>query len=449
MTEASAAGMRVGRFELRAPHFEAIRRHVERLGRYAERLATYHDLGIRPDAIRRRIDRVAADLASWRDEVARESGGMELDLPSNGSGGSIWDHRQSLRYAAGALMVTERCRARMGASELRRALRAKALCEFLLDLLDDLIDEGEFTFPRAGSLYRLCLGAFTSERFDPSELESAIATLLAPAQRPAVALLRETAVRVRALLETAPNFPRLRAEITGACERLAVGQALTTYQKDGSMDLRELQRSAAGFEPLDADLTWLERIARPITHGTVLSLIDLCFADIALEPASLHAHLRAWGYFDMTITFLNNLADVSKDLAAGLANIAIIALREPEVMGLASLRGREMRLTMAEYERAFARVAEFERRAVEAGRAAGPEAGDFYPFIAVMIPVVMLADLIERDEDMIHSYMRALAAARKHVGHHSTTYSQWSAPFRTHRVLVTLPEIPRAARTPS
>jgi len=117
---------------------------------------------------------------------------------------------------------------------------------------------------------------------------------------------------------------------------------------------------------------------------------------------------RAWYYYDVEIVLLNNLVGLHRDLRGGLVNLALISMREEEVLPLANPQGYNPNLTMRDYEDQFARTAEFSRRAVEATRSL-EDRTDFYPFITLMIPVVMMADWIGNRDDMIHRYLELIA----------------------------------------
>jgi hypothetical protein len=119
--------------------------------------------------------------------------------------------------------------------------------------------------------------------------------------------------------------------------------------------------------------------------------------------------VNSWYYYDLVITRLNHFVGVHKDLRSGIANLALIAMRENELVTMPNLQGYNPNLTMRDYEEHSERTAEFSRRALTH---ATKELGDgslFYPFITIMVPVVMMAEWIGNRDNMIHSYLRAIS----------------------------------------
>lgn len=382
---------------------ERVREYVINLGRKAERLFDYYDFGFPRAAVREHIERLAHDLGALQ-------GGFDMPELASGRLRSLWDHEQSVRYAAGAAMITARFRRSMTTANAARALAAKALHEFQADLLDDLIDEGGYSFEEARAAYRLCLAAMTDPEFDAPRFRHELARGAEANQRRIIDLLASLTVRLRDLLVSSPNWAGLRPQLREANDRLAVAQPLTMFQTEASRDIAMIRRLAAGFPAPHPDLTWHERFARSVAHGTGLALIDLCFSEERLTPSELKAHLDAWYYFDIILTMVNNVLDVPKDANRGLVSLALIAMKESEALE-AGRDPRTVRLTMRDYEPLLARLAEFSLRAITTARDAVDDPDDFYPFLALMIPVVMLADPDGAGDDLLQAYLRALAPA--------------------------------------
>jgi len=152
-----------------------------------------------------------------------------------------------------------------------------------------------------------------------------------------------------------------------------------------------------------------ERLSGWISHTYAITLFDLCYAEPILDPDAFDAHVAAWFYFDVVVTLLNNAMDVGPDLDRGIANIFLIARGGEEVRSLRRARGFRPTLSMADYEAFLSRTATFARRNLEYARRSGEDPDAFYPFLAVMAPIVMFADETGIRQDMLHAYLRALA----------------------------------------
>src|SRR2546422_6428041 len=106
---------------------------------------------------------------------------------------------------------------------------------------------------------------------------------------------------------------------------------------------------ASRFPAPHPDLTWPERFARSVAHGSGLCLIDLCFAEERLTPSELRSHLNAWYYFDVLMTLVNNVLDIPDDAEEGLTNIALMARRGTEALDPAT-ESQAVRPTSRDHE---------------------------------------------------------------------------------------------------
>ena len=105
----------------------------------------------------------------------------------------------------------------------------------------------------------------------------------------------------------------------------------------------------------------------------------------------------------------NHFVGLHTDLRAGMANLALISMRESELLRLVNLPGYSPNLTIRDYEVQFRRTAEFLSRAIFAAAGGLNDEDYYYPFITIMIPVVMMGDWIGTRDDMIHAFLREVA----------------------------------------
>src|SRR5256712_1546974 len=261
---------------------ERVRAYVVDLGRRAVELCELYDFGFPSSVVRDHIARLGRDFDSFR-------GAFEVPELASGGRGSLWDHEQSVRYAAGAAMITARFRGAMSPANIARAAAAKALHEFQADLLDDIIDGGAYAFEEARALYRMCLAPMTEADFDPNELQMELRHRIQAHQQGTVDLLASLTSRLHDLLRHAPSWDAFRSEIRHENERLATGQALTVFQKRESRSIRVIRGWASRFPAPHPDLRWQERFARSVAHGSGLCLVDLALAEERVNPAYVQA----------------------------------------------------------------------------------------------------------------------------------------------------------------
>ena len=326
-----------------------------------------------------------------------------------------WNYGQTLRFAAGATMIAQRYRDRMTPENLKKALTAKILHHCQAGLLDDLIDTGRYTFIEAKDLYHHCLASMIDPDFEINTFRKELALSLNQEQLSMFDLMTNITAAFNKLFLDSPNGQDLFYEMVRIDERLLLGQALTMFQKQPIMDLPKLKRVASSLSSPAPDLKWHERISQCLSGASYYNLVDMCFLSEPVSPKEIRTTLESWFYYDLVITQLNHIVGVHKDLRSGIANLALIAMREDEVLGLGSLHGYTPSLTVRDYEEHLARIAEFSRRALSIATDGEEDAQLFYPFITLMIPVVMMADWIGNRDDMIHRYLQLIAPEVRRV----------------------------------
>src|SRR5213594_57065 len=125
------SGATVVSVELGTDDLELVTKFVLRLGGYAEGLFDYHDFGFPKSALKNQITRVTDELRRMRESIRGSSLSLRPPgLPEDAmweEADELWNYGQTLRFAAGATMITQRYESRMTSENLRRAMVAKVL----------------------------------------------------------------------------------------------------------------------------------------------------------------------------------------------------------------------------------------------------------------------------------------------------------------------------------
>jgi len=386
---------------------------VSKLGGYAEGMFDYHDFHFSKTILRDHIDSVGADLLRLRESLHQAT--VSLRPPTLGKdvvweeADQNWNYGQTLRSAGGITMISQYYRDRMTPENLRRAMTAKVLHHCQAGLLDDLIDTGRYTFIEAKDLYHHCLSSLIDPGFEINAFRKELALSLNQDQMSVFDLMTSITAAFNQLYQGSPNGNDLFYEMERINDRHVLGQALTMFQKHPNIDLPTLKRVASGLNAPDPSLRWTEKLSPYLSGVPYYNLIDMSFLTERPTPHEIDAMLRTWFYYDLVITMLNHTVGLHKDLRSGIVNLALLSVRESEVLNLKSTQGYNPALTIQDYEDLFARTAEFSNRALKIATAELDDEKLFYPFITIMIPVVLMADWIGNRDDMIHRYLGMIA----------------------------------------
>jgi len=419
--------------EIAAGDVERITRFVLRLGGYAEGMFDYHDFGFPKQVLKDQITNVTEELRGLRESIRASP--LSLS-PPNLAGDAMWEETgepwnfgQTLRFAAGATMITQRYQNAMTPANRRHAMIAKVLHQCQAGLLDDLVDTGRYTFVEAKDLYHHCLASMIEPGFDTNTFRKGLALNLNQEQMGVFGLMTDLTAGFNRLYTDSPNGQDLLHELLRIDDRVTLGQALTMFLKGPTLDVGKLRRVAASMSAPDPDLRWHEKLSQALSAAAYDTLIDLCFVSEPVAADEVQATLRAWYYYDLVITRLNHFVGVHKDLKDGIANLALVAMREDELASLSNLHDYKPNLTVRDYEEHSERTAELSRRGIDLATTDLDDETCFYPFVTIMIPVVMMAEWIGNRDDMIHAYLRSIAPSiRRSVQTRGIGVSRVAAP---------------------
>jgi hypothetical protein len=386
---------------------------VLKLGSYAETLLESYDLGIQSEELAHHIRRTCDNLGLLFDRGSmfpislRPSAQPNVMLDEEV--GDTWNWAQTLRYAAGASMISQRYAQDMSQDNLRQSLLAKVLYKCQTGILDDLVDKGQYSYMEARGMYHHVLASMTDLDFDPNAFKKKLIPLMNQNQIHIFDLISTISSSFNRLFVRSPHGVDLFYHMDVLDERVILGQALTMFQKEETLNLGKIESIAKNFYAPSDDVSWHERLAAYVSGGTRYNLIDMSFTDREFEAEELQHFLEGWYYYDVAVVFLNNIVNVHQDLKSGIANLSLIAMREDEICSVRKLKNYNPALTIDNYNDHIARIAQLAGRAITEVTKDFTDTDNYYPFITIMMPVVMMAEWIGKRDDLICSSLEELS----------------------------------------
>lgn len=327
----------------------------------------------------------------------------------------VWNWSQTLRYAAGATMISQKYAKYMTEENLRKALLGKVLYKCQTGILDDLIDKGRYTYMETRDIYHHVLASMTDLDFDVNAFKKKLIPMMNQNQIHMFDLLATISSSFNRLFVESPHGVDLFYQMEVLDERVILGQALTMFQKKDAFNVSKIRRIARRFYAPAKDVKWHERLAAYVSGGTRYNLIDMSFADKRFEVEELKHFLEGWYYYDTVVVYLNNIVNIYQDLRDGIANLSLIAMREDELCSVRKLNNYDPVLTIDDYKAHMARIAQLAGRAIVSVTKDFKDPENYYPFITIMMPVVMMAEWIGKRDDLICAYLEELSPSIREV----------------------------------
>jgi hypothetical protein len=393
--------------------------NVLKLGSYAEDLLDSFNFGIKSEQLAKHIQETCNNL-----DMLLSGGGLfpitlrpssQPEYLLDDGSTDLWNWSQTLRYAAGATMISQKYSKYMTKENLRKAILAKVLYKCQTGILDDLVDKGAYSYMDAKDIYHHVLASMTDLDYDMNAFKKRLVPKMNQRQIHMFELIATISSSFNKLYVDSPNGVDLFYQMEVLDERVILGQALTMFQKGQSFNIDKVKRIAQKFYAPSDDIRWHERLAAYVSGGTRYNLIDMSFTDKNFDLDDLKHFLEGWYYYDIIVVYLNNIVNVQQDLKDGIANLSLIAMREDDICSVGRLDNYNPMLTIDDYKTHIARIAQMSNRAIAAVTKDFKDPENYYPFITVMMPVVMMAEWIGKRDDLICTYLEELSPALKEV----------------------------------
>jgi hypothetical protein len=393
--------------------------NVLRLGGYAEDLLDSFNFGIKSEQLAKHIKETCDNL-----DMLLSGGGLfpitlrpslHADFLLEDESTDIWNWSQTLRYAAGATMISQKYSKYMSKEHLRKAILAKVLYKCQTGILDDLVDKGSYSYMDAKDIYHQVLASMTDLDFDMNAFKKRLVPKMNQSQIQLFELIATIPSSFNKLYLESPNGVDLFYQMEVLDERVILGQALTMFQKNQSFNVSKIKRIAKKFYSPSEDVKWHERLAAHVSGGTRYNLIDMSFTNKNFDLDDLDYFLEGWYYYDIIVVYLNNIVNIHQDLKDGIANLSLIAMREEDICSVRRLDNYNPMLTIDDYKNHIARIAQMSNRAIAAVTKDFEDPENYYPFITIMMPVVMMAEWIGKRDDLICTYLEELSPALREV----------------------------------
>lgn len=398
---------------------DLVSRTVLRLGGYAEGLFDFHHFGFDKSILRNHITSIHSMLSRLKDTGAQSPISLRPpNMPSDAlfeDQGDTWNYLQTLRLAAGATMMSEKYHPHMNPENLQKAMTAKILHECQFGILDDLIDKGAYSYLEAKDLYHLVFSSMIDPDFDTTSYMKRLIAMLKQEQVPLFDLINSITRGFNVLWNNSPHGDDYFYQMEVLNDRVALGQALTMFQKERGLSITKMDRIGTAFYAPRDDLLWWEKIGAHIAGAARYNFIDMAFSGQLYDLRNMGNFMSGWYLYDASIILMDHVASIYKDLRNGIANLSLIAMREKELAQLTSLKGYNPQLTIDDFEAHLRRIAWLSAHGLRLVDRDFRDETLYYPFITIMMPVVMMADWIGNRDDMIHTFLEAIAPTIREV----------------------------------
>jgi len=221
--------------EISPEDIKYLSKNVLKLGAYAKRLLHLYDFGINDQQFMSHVKGTCHSLNLLPQGVTRSA--IVLRPNAHREDGfwddasDTWDYSQTLRFAAGATMISQKYKNHMSQEDLKKSLVGKVLFKCQTGILDDLIDKGHYSYIEAKDLYHHVLSSMTDPDFEINAFKKELVSLMNRDQLHLFDLVTSIVTNFNKLFNQSPHGHDLFYHMEVLDEQVILGQALTMFQK--------------------------------------------------------------------------------------------------------------------------------------------------------------------------------------------------------------------------
>ncbi len=270
----------------------------------------------------------------------------------------------------------------------------------------------------------MVLSTMLDPDFDSTSFMKRLVTMLRQDQIPLFDLINNIVRGFNVLWNHSPHGPDYFYQMEIMDERVALGQALSMFEKEPNFSIGRMERISEKFYAPDDTMHWWEKLGGHVSAASRHNLIDMAFTDQAYDLRRMKNFLAGWYYYDAAVILMDHVVSIHQDLRSGIANLSLIAMRQDELRELTSLKNYNPHLTIEDYDAHLRRIAALTSKAIHLATSDVRDELLVYPFMTIMMPVVMMADWIGNRDDMIHTFLEAIAPTIKRVANNGNASTQ-------------------------
>ncbi len=312
-------------------------------------------------------------------------------------------------------MMSEQYSPHMTTENLHRSMTAKIFRECVIGILDDLIDKGNYSYLEAKDLHHMVLSSMLDPDLDSTAFMKRLVTMLRQEQIPLFDLINNIVRGFNVLWNGSPHGNEYFYQMEVMDERVALGQALSMFQKEPNFSIPKMEKIMENFYAPDDTMYWWEKLGGHVSAASRHNLIDMAFTNQPYDIKHMKSFLAGWYYYDAAVILMDHVVSIHQDLRNGIANLSLIAMREKELRDLTTLKNYNPHLTIDDYDGHLRRIADLTSKAIRLATTDVHDETLVYPFMTIMMPVVMMADWIGNRDDMIHTFLEAIAPTIRRV----------------------------------
>src|SRR5256712_11223354 len=186
--------------------------------------------------------------------------------------------------------------------------------------------------------------------FDSTSFTKRLVTMLRQEQIPLFDLINNIVRGFNVLWNNSPHGHDYFYQMEIRDERVALGQALSMFEKEPNFSIARMEKITEAFYAPDDSMHWWEKLGGPVSAASRHNLIDMAFTDHSYELRRMKNFMAGWYYYHAAVILMDHVVSIHHDLPNGIANLSLIAMREKELRDLTSVKNYNPHLTIEDYD---------------------------------------------------------------------------------------------------
>src|SRR3989442_15409203 len=166
----------------------------------------------------------------------------------------------------------------------------------------------------------MVLSSMLDPDFDSTSFTKCLVTMLHQEQIPLFVLINNIVRGFNVLWNNSPHGHDYFYQMEIMDERVALGQALSMFEKEPNFSIARMEKITEAFYAPDDSMHWWEKLGGHVSAASPHNLIDMAFTDQPYDIRRMKNFMAGWFYHDPAGIPMDPVPGIHHDLRNRIAN---------------------------------------------------------------------------------------------------------------------------------
>src|SRR3989449_9999762 len=173
----------------------------------------------------------------------------------------------------------------------------------------------------------MVLSSMLDPDLDSTAFMKRLVTMLRQEQIPLFDLISNIVRGCNVLWNNSPHGHDYFYQMEIMDERVALGQALSMFEKEPNFSIARMEKITEAFYAPDDSMHWWEKLGGHVSAASRHNLIDMAFTGQPYDIRRMKKFMAGWVYYDAAVILIDHLVSIHHHLRQRDRDLPLIPMR--------------------------------------------------------------------------------------------------------------------------